>query len=59
MIKNILNQLNDKLNDGFFPDDLDVKSDRFFAATLLLSKQECLFLKNILEDVKDLNKEEQ
>ena len=57
MLEKILKQINEKLNDGFFPEDLTIESDRFFAATLLLSKQECLFLKNVLEDLKELKNE--
>lgn len=54
MLEKILKQINEKLNDGFFPEDLTIEDDRFFTTTLLLSKQECLFLKNVLEDLKEL-----
>jgi len=54
MLENILEQIDSKLNSGFFPDDLTIKGDRFFSTGIYLTKQECLFLKNILEDVKKI-----
>jgi len=54
MLNKIIEQIDSKLNSGFFPDDLTIEGDRFYATTIYLSKQECLFLKNLLEDVKKL-----
>lgn len=52
MLEKILEQINSKLNSGFFPENLSIEDDRFYGTTIVLSKQECLFLKNILEDIK-------
>jgi len=53
MLNKIIEQIDSKLNSGFFPDDLSIEDDRFYATTILLTKQECIFLKNILEDYKN------
>ena len=53
MLNKILEQIDSKLNDRFFPDNLSIEEDRFYAASIYLTKQECLFLKNILEDIKN------
>ena len=53
MLDKIIEQIDSKLNSGFFPDDLSIEDDRFYGTTIILSKQECLFLKNLLEDIKN------
>ena len=54
MLNKIIEQIDSKLNnDDFFPKDLSIEGDRFYAITICLTKQECLFLKNILEDIKN------
>ena len=53
MLEEILEQINFKLNNDFFPKDLSIESDRFFSTGIYLTKLECLFLKNILEDIKN------
>lgn len=53
MLDKIIEQIDSKLNDGFFPDDLSIEDDRFYATSIYLTKQECLFLKNILEDIRN------
>ena len=53
MLNKIIEQIDSKLNNGFFPKDLSVEDDRFYATTICLTKQECLFLKNLLEDIKN------
>ena len=53
MLEKILEQINSKLNSDFFPKDLSIEDDRLYGVTIILSKQECLFLKNILEDIRN------
>ena len=53
MLNKIIEQIDSKLNSGFFPDDLSIEDDRFYATSIYLTKQECLFLKNLLEDIKN------
>ena len=54
MLNKIIEQIDYKLNSGFFPDDLDIKGDRFYSTGIYLTKLECLFLKNILEDTENI-----
>ena len=53
MLNKIIEQIDFKLNGGFFPNNLSIEDDRFYAVTINLTKQECLFLKNVLEDIKN------
>lgn len=53
MIKNIIKQLDWQLNSGSFPENLSLKHDRFYAVNITLTKQQCLLVKNILEDVQN------
>lgn len=52
MLSKIIKQIDSKLNDNFFPKDLSIEDDKFYATIIYLTKQECLFLKNILEEYK-------
>jgi len=52
MLNKIIEQIDSRLNSDFFPKDLSIEDDKFYAAAIYLTKQECLFLKNLLEDIK-------
>ena len=53
MLNKIIEQIDSKLNSDFFPKDLSIEDDKFYAAAIYLTKQECFFLKNILEKYKN------
>ncbi len=53
MLNKIIKQIDSKLNSDFFPENLSIEDDRFYGTTIVLTKQECLFLKNLLEDIKN------
>lgn len=50
MLNKIIEQINNNLNIDFFPKDLSIEDDRFYAAPIYLTKRESIFLKNILEE---------
>ena len=50
MLNKIIEQINNNLNIDFFPKDLSIENDRFYATPIYLTKRESIFLKNILEE---------